>query len=269
MENESPRIAVMVIQQDVNVERQVRMLVAGWPRTLRDAGTLCFKAVTAPTRFGPDAKSRLEARVGDALEAAEPGDVLVISLVEADLTLDLIERVARHWERTRRLTPEGEVDFAVAFRTDGSAMQARDLSFLWDRSWARAAVRPLALTLSEGLGEGAMTVSGPFRGTTVDYIRWLPELPVVSAEIVRLVESITRGGNTDKVPNYRWSNRIAALRSAGLIVPLSEREEMGGVRRAHAEAVGRPVDKRPTRLYRSVPYDLKRWAGYERSQRRG
>lgn len=259
----------MVIQQDSGVERQVRMLVAGWPRVLRDAGTLRVKAVTAPTRFDPDARGRMEARVRDSLEAAEPGDLLVMSFVEAAFNLDLIELVARQWERNRRLPSQGEVGFAVAFRTDGSGMQARDLNFLWDRSWARAAVRPLALVLSEGLGEGAIKVSGPFRGTTVDYIRWLPELPVVSAEIVRLVEAATRGGNTDKVPNYRWSNRIAALRSAGLILPLTGTEELGDVRRAHAEAVGRPVDRRPTRLYRSVPYDLKRWAGYERSQRIG
>ena len=242
------------------------MLVAGWPSILRGAGALRVRAVAAPTRLDPAASGRLEVRIQDSLEAAEAGDLLVISLVGVKVGIEAIELVARHWDRSRRLPPEGEVGFAVTFLTGGWGGHARDLRFLWDRSWARAAVRPLALMLSQGLGEGALSISGPFRGATADYIRWLPELPVVSAEIVSRLGAGTGTAEVESAPNYRWSNRIAALRRAGLIVPLGRTEELGDLRKAHAEAVGRPIDKRPTRLYRSVPYDLKRWADYALSE---
>lgn len=248
----------MKTQESNDVEglrREARVLVAGWPRALLSSGVLSTVELKRPSDgLGHDLGDRLDL-VRAMLGAWMPGSILVADAGLAEPRLgDMVEIVGQLAAEGDR-APVGRFSRAVGF----IAVEGRHgaLWDLWRRACAYHGQRYLALMTCVPRGE--VTVAGPFRGRMARLVTRLPYLPVVSGEVLaRLDES-------ERAPAYRWSNRVDALRRAGLLVEMPEGVDLAELRRLHAQALGRTHDRRPTKLYRSAAFDL-RLAAQARSQ---
>lgn len=237
----------MLIQRNSDAERRARVLVAGWPQVLRDVGALRVRKATRVDTLDPEADARQRLLVSQAVEDWAHGEILVleprVDRLDYDQMKSLVGRLS--------VTPDTRALAFSIFPTERD-----DLSFLWDRACLSTGERHLAL-VTWNRQQGEVGVSGRFRSASVDLIQPLGELPVVSAELLRGFQESSQ--DHEDAPAYRWSNRVANLRRSGLLLPLDQLTDVTtAVRAAHAEAVGRPLDQRPTRLYRSLLYDLRR-----------
>lgn len=248
----------MLIQSCPEAERRARAFAGRWPQRLREVGALRLRKATPADRVDPEVEARQRLLVGVAVEEWSDGEVLLLE--------PRVDRFAHDQMRTlvNCLTVSGDTR-AVAFSIYPS--ERDELCLLWDRAWLLHGGHPRAL-ITWDRRRGELCVSGPFRSASARLIQPLVELPIVSAESLRLFLHAAGQDRAD-APAYRWSNRIATLRRSGLLLPLDQLTEVTtAVRAAHAEAVGRPLDQRPTRLYRSVLYDLQRAYGSEVWSRR-
>jgi hypothetical protein len=235
----------MEIQYDLEAARAARLLVAGWPARLRTIDPLRVVRIGFEPGSAIRPRERLERALGDAM----PGRIFLLPDPVETLHLRDFQYLVEQWHSAMVAPPIGEVGFAMAFSLR-SWMDQSEVTFLWSRMAARVHQHRLALVTRSDRG---LHVSAAFRGRTARWVQYLWDLPVVSAEILAKLD------DRRPEPNYRWSNRISALRSSGLLVPLNAYgADSVEVRRAHAEALGRESDRRPTRLYRPILYDLSR-----------
>lgn len=205
--------------------------------------------------------------VASVVGEADAGTVVLVQLPAAEFlsrhqVAAVHEEVAAHRERNRRGSGECYTMIGAAFEIPESALQeevAEDLAFVWERvaaSRTNAGCPRLAMvTVLHGSSKRLM-VEAPVRSATERLAHHLMDLPVVSAEL--LAERCA----AEAVPSHRWSQRLARLKEVGLLMPIAPQlARAREVQEAHAEAVGRSVDRRRTRLYRSVVWDLVRDAG--------
>lgn len=258
-------IAVMKIQHSVEAERAARAFVAGWPARLKEAGGLRVIAVPSPSVRNPEPRSSWDRRVPEALSSVQAGDVLLVGLPSHPVGFEVIWEIVKTWSDERNRNPSKEVPWAIAF--DENDYPLRDLRFMWDRGNAVLGDSALALIILRYIAPLRRSLESwaPLRGESARLVSLLPGLPVVSAEILR---SLTDPSGNLRVD--RWSKRIAAMRAAGFLVPLGAAVARDAeVKEAHAEAIGRRIDRRPTRLYRSVLHDLREWVERRRAATEG
>lgn len=226
---------------------EVRSFVADWPDILVKRTALEVRPESG--------RDRSEVRGAIDLMRKKPpvGEIIVLYVPHRFVDISDVDQLLRAWTDDLRRQPLDEVSFAVALADIPGRLHDVFLR-LWEQGRAFHSTK-LAFMSSEGPGSRVVHVDGPFRGRSVRRVQSLFEIPVVSAEILAAL-----AGENEAAPADRWSNRIAALRRSGLLVPLQSYDaESPAVRRAHTEVIGRKVDKRPFRLYRSVLYDLVRW----------
>lgn len=254
-------IVVMKIKKSLEGEREAERFVAQWPTRLTEAGALKVRPVFQPDFRKGEGQRSWENRISEALSNVQAGEILLVGLPDEPVRIPVIKEIVRMWDAERSRAPGQQVAWAIGF--DEHNYPLEDLQFLWDRANLGLRGRAMALILLRHVTAFRRTLACwvPLRGETARLASFLPGLPVVSAEILK---GLTHPSVT--VSAHRWSNRLAAMRRAGLLVPLKALGAQGTAERsAHAEALGRELDRRPTRLYRSVMHDLREWAEERRA----
>lgn len=205
--------------------------------------------------------------VGSVVGDADAGTVVLVQLPAAEFlsrhqVATVHDEVAAHRERNGRASGECYTLIGAAFEIPESALQeevAEDLAFVWQRVTAsrmNAGCPGLAMVAVLHGSVMRVLIEAPVRSATERLARHLLDLPVVSSEL------LAKRCGEEGVPSHRWSQRLARLKEVGLLMPIAPQlARARAVQQAHAAAVGRSVDRRRTRLYRSVVWDLVRRGG--------
>lgn len=230
-----------------DLREQVRERVGAWPTELAGAGRLepVLIRLSGPVAAAGD---DLAEGVTRQLGVWGEGAVLVVHIPRWGATLPEVASIARAWGLDRREPPAGSVSRGVGFAV--SADEVAGLELLWQR--AAQTTRALGLALMCVDEDAHLHVHAGVRTSMRTLVSLLEDLPVVSSELLASLPGF------DPAPGYRWSQRVAALRRAGLVVPLGEAVVGRQMRSRHAEVLKRLPERRPTQLYRSVAHDLSR-----------